>query len=392
MTIEHDKLIGYWTQDKDNISLCAEVLESFRQTRSFPEGCDFFQQLSVPVKANPLLQLKYSNLLLSLGRYAETEQVLAPIYAQHPSDVYISYNLAYTRYAQKKIHGALEILELVRDKWQSCPEMLELTGRCLRALGDSAAAIPFIKQYLSVVNDDTTLGFLSLLYADCGHNEAAYAIATEVLQTQPKQADALAAATSSAIALNKYHSAESYLNVAVDTYPAVALFWSQRGFVAFATGTPISAAGYYQQALELEPDNTELLYSLAFCKLANNELTEAQAILEQLQQSVPEHADIFAALAIVAILESQPGKATAYIKQALQLDSSGPLSKLAYGLFLAHGGQEEEAFQIIQSVLAESTIQHFIQYFPILNDKKKSKQNTSKGFADAPINELKAIK
>lgn len=377
MTFEHDKLMASWATDKNNFSLCAEVMDSFRQTHSFKEGRDFFLQLPAALRNNPLLQLKYSNLLLALGLYSDTEQVLTPIYALHPYDVYICYNLASTRHALGNADGALEVLDLVADKWQNHPEMLELTGRCLRSSGNSAAAIPLIKQYLSAVNDNAALSFLSLLYADCGHNEAAYAIATEVLQTQPEQADALAAATTSAIALNKYHSAENFLNHAVDTYPNEALFWSQRGSVAFATGSPGIAAGYYQQALKLEPDNTELLYSLVLCQVANNNLTEAQAILEQLQQSTPTHADLFAALAIVAILECLPGRATEFIKQALALDSTNPLTRLAYGLFLAHDGHEEEALHVIQSSMAESTIQHFIQYFPILNGKQSSQQSTS---------------
>lgn len=369
MTTEHDRLIGYWKLDSDNTTLCAQLLESYRKENRFSEGCDFFQRLSKTVKAEPSLQLIYSNLLLSMGRYSDAEQSLTPAHVQHPLDVYISYNLAYARYAQKNISASLQTLEPVAHLWQSCPEILELKGRCLRVLGDSEAAIPVIKQYLTVANDVPTMGFLSLLYSDCGHHEAACSIAKEVLNTSPTQLDSLAAATSSSIALNRYRDAEDFLNLAVDVYSDVTMFWSQRGFVAFATGKPSKAVNYYRRALETVPADNELLFSLALSELANNELGQAKAIFEKIRLQTPNDGDVYSALSIVCTLMKEPAEASQNLERALQKTPNSFAAKLASSLIMTEQGQD--SLKQIQSLASDPAIKTMLTNFSILNLKNQ---------------------
>jgi len=126
--------------------------------------------------------------------------------------------------------------------------------------------------------------------------------------------------------------------------------WIISGMSKFDQGQYGDAVGFFEKALEIEPENKIVRINYAHSLGALGRPDEALEIFNGLHEEYPEDAKIFSGLGLVYNSIREFDKAKEYLKKAMELDPS-PKSYLDYAIIIGGNGDLEEAVRYIKLYL-----------------------------------------
>jgi len=110
---------------------------------------------------------------------------------------------------------------------------------------------------------------------------------------------------------------------------------------------------YLAQALQLAPNDLDLLYSIAFLKFKHGHNTEALTIFEKLLSQDPSHTDSMIHIGLIHQENGDVKKALNYYRIAVETDPKNSQNRNLYGMVLQETGNLSEALEQFTAALKE---------------------------------------
>lgn len=217
-------------------------------------------------------------------------------------------------------------------------------------------AIAKVFEQRSLLNDSAALQVLrgQVLLSLQRYDEALTALEA-ALKQQPDLALAHQAISLVLMQQQQYKQARPHLVAAINLGVADAQVYGQLAFINLQTAQPASAVAGYQQALMLEPDNSQWQQGLLYALMQSQAWPQAQAMLEQLLQQQPENKALWLQRSQLALSQGNSNQALSSIEVALRLgENSAENLLLAAQLHLAKGSAEH-GVSLLQRAISAST-------------------------------------
>lgn len=207
-----------------------------------------------------------------------------------------------------------------------------------------------------LANDSSALQVLrgQVLLSLQRYDEAAVALSA-ALQQQPDLALAHQALSLVLMQQQQYQQARPHLVAAINLGVADAQIYGQLAFINLKTAQAASAVAGYQQALLLEPDNSQWQQGLLYALIQSQAWPQAQAMLEQLLQQQPENRSLWLQRSQLALSQGNNQQALSSIEVALRLGETAPDNLLlAAQLHLGSGSAERGVSLLKRAIQASS--------------------------------------
>lgn len=120
----------------------------------------------------------------------------------------------------------------------------------------------------------------------------------------------------------------------------------------FQLGKPEDAVKRLQETLRKFPNHLASAVTLARMKVAQSDLTGAEAVLKEAVASAPQSSEAVLALGQLYLLMKQPGNAETQVRRALQLEPKNPAALLSLAVIQTAGNRLDEADQTYRQLAA----------------------------------------
>ncbi len=184
---------------------------------------------------------------------------------------------------------------------------------------------------------------LGLSYHQAGHLSQAEAIYRQVLEHNPRHADALHLLGMIALQTGQLLTAEELIRCAIKIAPQSALFYDSLGRVLMVRGKPKEASQAYRAAIELSPQLFSSYNDLGVAMLAQGELAEAKACFQRALERNPLNPEAHYNLGTVLLELRRYDEAIASLREAITLKPEYAEAHNNLGNALAAKGQTEQA-------------------------------------------------
>jgi tetratricopeptide (TPR) repeat protein len=228
-------------------------------------------------------------------------------------------------------------LDQLRDDFQRIPK--SEAARVARALpfAGSSSTFTFGRNYLS----------LGSTYFQRGYIEEAGDSFRSALQDNPSSAEAHYGLGSVYLRQSKQDDARASFEQAVRlnaSYPDTkANAWNNLGLLATQEGQTPQAIGFFQRALQLNPDHLISLQNLGNAYRQQKRWNEAQSTLEKALAVGPDDPEVNYSLGMVFAQVDQPYRAYTYLQRALQLRPDYPEAMNNLGVLYLRTHRRDEA-------------------------------------------------
>ncbi len=212
-----------------------------------------------------------------------------------------------------------------------------------------------------LADDSTALQVLrgQVLLSLNRYDEAAKALQA-ALGKQPDLALAHQALSLVRMQQQQYALARPHLVAAINLGVADAQVYGQLAYINLKTAQPASAVAGYQQALLLEPDNSQWQQGLLYALIQSQAWSQAQAMLEQLLQQQPDNKALWLQRSQLALSQGNSTQALSSIEVALRLgEHAADNLLLAAQLHFNSGSAERGASLLQQAIKAKPDSQHW---------------------------------
>jgi tetratricopeptide (TPR) repeat protein len=205
---------------------------------------------------------------------------------------------------------------------------------------------------------------LGLLYGIAGRYDRAIAEYETILEIDPGQYDFLRAIGGIYEETGRYEQAAAYYQQYADAFPDDARSFTPLGSVSRRQGDHEAAQRYYERALLLDPDNTEVMISLAESAFDLGRFDDAVNQLEEglgASRTAGQRADMLSALQLYYERRGQLDKAVDYLHQRwgeLEKDLPPVLvnqEKMGDLNLYAEAGMAQAAFDTIEAIAGRLT-------------------------------------
>ena len=225
-------------------------------------------------------------------------------------------------------------------------------GDCYRMLGQYEEAIDPYEYALSIDPEDLwTNMHLADVYYDLGRYKEAIDTLEEALRNGVETSMIRTTIGDCYYRLNDLQTAEDNFHKALEINNMVGAGWAGLGYVASDRGNSRKAIKYFEKAFELEPWETDHLYSLAADYRKLNDFDRAMTYLRKIQEMTPNDADVYYYIADLYGEQDQIDEAINTIKFGLlQTDNdSSLLYLLAYAYFVK--GSRQQGLEALDQAL-----------------------------------------
>jgi arylsulfatase A-like enzyme/Tfp pilus assembly protein PilF len=219
------------------------------------------------------------------------------------------YHLAQVLLERGERREALETLDRAVERGATDGALLRQYGLLLAEAGRADEAVALLRP-LRGTGDPENLNVLGLALSEAGHQARARAVLDEVFAHDPRNPTAHQHLALVALRSQAFRDAESQARRALELNRRLPLAWNYLGVALVNLGRPGEAIDAWEQALELQPDDFDVLYNVAFVAARTGDAERARPALRRfIAQAPPERygPDLAKARALLSNLEgAQP--------------------------------------------------------------------------------------
>ena len=193
-------------------------------------------------------------------QFAEAERSAHAAVRTFPGDTRLRYMLGVALRAQERWAEASEVFGQVAREDSTNAAYLFDWGSSLERAGKFEQAVAALRRVLARnPHDASTLNYLGYMYAERGTNlDEALRMITQAVAQEPKNAAYLDSMGWVLYRLRRYAEAKRHLLEAIQYEQQSAVIYEHLGDVSDALGQRNEARTYWQQALRLDPGNSEV--------------------------------------------------------------------------------------------------------------------------------------
>jgi tetratricopeptide (TPR) repeat protein len=289
---------------------------------------------------------------LQAQRYVDAEQSLAGALAQGLKAPELLYNLAFSRFMQKRYAEALAVLDELPTLRQVALALV-LRARCLHHLDRRADAIADCRSGRALAPADADAnGLLALLLYDDDKGGSAQRYIETALAGNPLQLDALLARAALQADAGEIDAAQHTFEALLQAHPECGRGWLGLSLIELTAMRLDLARRAIETAVIHMPEHVGSWHVLAWINIIQKEVPAAASAFDRALLLDRSFGETHGGLAVVAALEGRTDDARAGIKRALRLNPGAMSPHYARTLLLNRDGQYDEARSVVDDFLA----------------------------------------
>jgi tetratricopeptide (TPR) repeat protein len=350
-----NRLLGYAEADPNNYLLLCEAgdlcLELGDTVRAWP----LLEQALVLRPDDPAAQYRMAVLLYQEKAYEGSLSLTARLLEQGHVNAVIRHQHVLCLVAVARLAEAGPLLQSLVDEGAAFAGLPHLYIRTQHYLGKVDEAAAYAVAHLRRHPHDTTgRAMLSLLLLDQEKYIESDRTASEVLMLQPDNLDALLAAGSTAIALEREEQAKGLFSRAIAVSPQNGRAWLGIGLNSMLEGRLEQAAIELERAVRYMPSHLGSWNALAWLHILQHDLDAAWSTFQHSLSVDRNFGEAHGGLAVVAAVRGDWEQVSILADTALRLQPDSFAGRFAHSLLLANRGRPHRASAMIDAMLDAS--------------------------------------
>lgn len=330
----HEQLtrhLSFLAQDENNLTLLVKISDLYLELDDLDSAQEYLNKASA---LDRIACLGHQGLLhLNQGQFAQAKEYFIEA-LNHEETPALRYNLGFTHFIASDLENAAQVLSPL-IKGEHHPEAKLLMARILHGQGDLEQARDLINDVLAHDADDSeALGLLALVYFDLDEIERAAQASARALALNPDNYDAQLIDALSRLTTQETSVEE--LEKLLQLNPDDCRLWFALGNVHMSQGALDLAEHSLRKAIEIYPEFYDAYIALGWCLLLLDNVDDALIIYQAAAGIVPELADSWGGLALVAALNEDFLNAERLIQKSKDLNSDCFLAEIAESIYFNH--------------------------------------------------------
>jgi len=317
---ELDRLIGYLRADPSNLRLRADIFERALAGGRHDEAQ---RQVDWVLSRTPVdfgWRHRMAVLDMARGQPAAAAALLQSLIDEGQSDPAVAFNLAYADFLLGRHEAAIERLARLRDRQALPPQGLALQLRAMHRLGQLDAALDLFRLDQGGQTTGDAYGVASLIAVDTGELSLAQQWATQALEMNAVNQEALVSLGMAALAAQDVPRALHHLDQAVARQPEDGRSWSALGLARLLQRDLPAARDALMRATTYMPDHIGTWHTLGWCEIFRHDLPAARRAFEASIALDRNFGESHGGLAAVLALQGERADAVAALRRARRLN------------------------------------------------------------------------
>lgn len=176
----------------------------------------------------------------------------------------------------------------------------------------------------------------------------------QALKKQPSFDRARANLVHTLLALNELEQATNHVRDMLTTPTPAPSVYTLAGYAYLAANQTVSAESAYRQALLLDSADINAKTGLARCLMLQERYNEAEHIIKQALEQVPDNKNLWSVYANCAIARQKPQRAIAILETSKRLNAVNPQALLTLGDLYLNANQPQKAVENYQLAFKQS--------------------------------------
>lgn len=344
----HDQLtrhLSFLAQDETNLTLLVKISNFYLELDDLDSAQDYLNRASA---IDRIACLGHQGLLhLNQGQFALAKEHFIEA-LNHEDTPALRYNLGFTHFISADLDQASQVLSPILDG-EHHPEAKLLMARILHGQGHLEHARDLVNDVLAHDADDSeALGLLALLHFDLDESELAAQASARALALNPENYDAQLIDAMSRLTTQETSVEE--LEKLLQLNPDDCRLWFALGNVHMSQGALDLAEHSLRKAIEIYPEFYDAYIALGWCLLLLDNVDDALIIYQVASEIVPELADSWGGLALIAALQEDFLNAQQLIHKAKELNSDSFLVEIAESIYFNHQNPQQAKEHLVKAL------------------------------------------
>ncbi|ODB37108.1 hypothetical protein BB427_14015 [Pseudoalteromonas sp. BMB] len=348
-----EKLTQFWLEDRYNEALLTELLLSISLNNKVKGFSELYSKIPFSISTPVQIHAQSVELLIQDNNQIQAYEHLENY--KNEMSVWYFYFHALLRFIEGDVSGCQKKIEPIYHNRELPKSCYLLLARALYLQGELQTVRQILDEYLDENVNSEAYGLYAMCMLDLGDLAAAKASSKIALQYDASQIDALIASASCDISDLQMTAAASKVKRCLEKNKSLGRVWSLAGQIELYCGNYNDAKDCFDKAIQNMPNHIGTYHLSAWVSLILNDIAQAEVLFNKALKLNPNFADSHAGLAIVALSTGQIDAAQQLIRKSIRLDPNSFTARYAQSLLLERLGDEQQATELLESILGSKT-------------------------------------
>jgi tetratricopeptide (TPR) repeat protein len=342
------RLLQLLSQDPRNARLRKDCVDMALAAKDFDSLLQAADTVLAIAPEDASARFDRATALIGKREYRAALDTLTPLQALEAESFGIRFNIALCHYCLSEFDAALPLLEECYARGLRDVGLLRLLVTSYHHVGRMEDAVRVATENPDPATHDAALaGAYALVYLDADDAARATRWANVALRLDPKSIDGRVTQGTLLIARVELPGATTMLQSVIDDAPQTARAWIGLGSLALLERNFDKARALLSRGVELMPNHVGSWHILGWTQLLQQDLPAAEASFERALELDRNFAETHGALAAIAALRGERGKAQQLIEIANRLDSDSLAARFAESVLTRQSADPAKAMAII---------------------------------------------
>lgn len=367
----------FLAQDPDNFNLLITLGDLYHGSGRFDRARQCFLRAGkVREDAPGIARSRLASLSMSMGRTREAAQVYEQLIIEGDSDPVLYLNLAICYFAHSAFQRARATFESLLDV-VSVSRSAEFYLASIDDVEDNTElALERINRLLKAGDEIYLRAYRATLLYSLGNNTGAVEEANKILNENPNSVDAWSVLGAMWLESLDLERAKDAFDRMVRLAPGDARGVHGLGLIAMQDLRLADAISHFEESVELLPDSSMMLMSLAWAHFCNKDYSNAESVFRQVIEINSSSGEAWGGVACALVGAGQLKSAEEAAKKAARLEKDAFSTLFAKSLILKCKGRDEMATKVLAAVFEQEVRPGSERYVDLI-EKDLRKKNLS---------------
>lgn len=342
------RLLGFLKQDPQNVMLLRDAADEAMNAAEWQQAHELVCQALALAPHDSSSRYRMAVILSQQGDASSALSFTKGLIEEGEEHDAVLYQHARALVLAGRHVEAEPLLDRLQVHSAQLPEFDYFHIRALHAVGKLDEAI---SKASSLNGDPIAKGMLSLLYIDADRLDIGRALATEVLETDPHNVDALLAAGTGLLAMEKPDVAMPAFAEAIKLHPDSGRAWMGIGLARLSAGDMDGARSALMKTVALLPSHLGSWNALAWVQIMQNDHAGAGESLASALDINRTFGETHGTLAVLKAVQRDWDQAAHHAEVAVRLQPESFAGRFAQTLVLEHRGHPQQASLLLENMM-----------------------------------------
>lgn len=342
------RLLGFLRQDPQNLVLLRDAADEAMKGGQWQQARELVSQALALAPQDPSSRYRMAVILSQQGEASSALTYTQALIDEGESHEAVLYQHACALVLVGQHVEAAPLLDGLQAHADHFPEFHYFHIRALHAVGRLDEAIAVAS---SLQEDPIAQGMLSLLYTDSDSMDEGQALARQVLARDPDNVDALLAAGTGLMAMERSDAALPAFEQVLRRHPDSGRAWMGIGLARLSVGDTAGARAALERTVALLPSHLGSWNALAWVQMIQEDHAGAARTLDAALKVNRNFGETHGTLAVLKAAQQEWKDAEHHAEIAVRLQPESFAGRFAQTLVLEHRGHPKQAAFLLEQMM-----------------------------------------